>query len=46
MGITMVVSISANFQRGGHGNDIIWDPNIPQNWKNYNNKARKPNKEL
>ena len=33
----MVVSISANLQKGGHGNDIIWDPNIPQNWKNDNN---------
>ena len=42
----MVVPISANFQGGGHGNDVIWDPNIPQNWKNDNNKGRPPNKEL
>ena len=46
MGITMVLSISANFQRGGHDNDDIWDPNFPKNWKNDNNKGRPPNKEL
>ena len=46
MGISMVVSISPNFQGGGRGDDVIRDRNIPQNSVNDNNKRRTPNREL